>query len=96
MILPDLAQRIAVVTGANGGIGQAVCKALLAQETAVIGLDSETGNTDQRDKDLQLIQCDLSQSKEILVRVAKSVEHIGPASQIPFKTHHNQPCPKLQ
>jgi NAD(P)-dependent dehydrogenase (short-subunit alcohol dehydrogenase family) len=79
MILPDLAHRFAVVTGANGGIGQAVCNALLAQNAVVFGLDRDSEDRGHLGEDFHLIQCDLRQPRQIpdaFARIVRFTDHI--------------------
>jgi 3-oxoacyl-[acyl-carrier protein] reductase len=64
MRLPDLNRRVAVVTGASGGIGTAVCDGLLAQGSRVFGLDVDAGQLGVREG-FRLIRCDLTQPAAI-------------------------------
>ena len=63
MILPDLAGKSMVVTGAARGIGRATVEALLANQARVFGLDQIPA--DLRQEGFTPILCDLASPKEI-------------------------------
>ncbi len=70
--------KVAIVTGANSGIGKATCEALAADGAVVVGLDInpeviETFNSDN----LQGIECDLTDSEALTAAVERVVSRYG-------------------
>jgi len=64
MILPDLEDRIAIVTGASGGIGTAVCKALIGQKARIFAID-RVADSSKDTSTYKSFHCDLSIPEEI-------------------------------
>jgi NAD(P)-dependent dehydrogenase (short-subunit alcohol dehydrogenase family) len=64
MILPDLKDGVAIVTGASGGIGTAVCNALLDQGTRIFAIDRVFDSAKVNPNYMPLV-CDLMKTEEI-------------------------------
>jgi 3-oxoacyl-[acyl-carrier protein] reductase len=68
-----LAGKIALVTGAAGGIGGAVCTALKREDVDVIGLDLRVASCDTTESTApQLLQCDVADD----TAVAEAISHV--------------------
>lgn len=63
LILPDLREKTAVVTGASAGIGKSTCELLLANGARVFGLAREKASISHAD--FLSVKCDLSDVREI-------------------------------
>lgn len=65
--------KVAVVTGANSGIGKATCEALASEGAVVVGLDINSDVVEQFNKDrMKGLECDLTDSNAI----AEAVDHV--------------------
>lgn len=74
--------KTAVVTGAGGGIGQAICTALASEGVRVVLLDRDIGRAEEQAAALGggafALRCDLAKPEEV-AEVAKRVEDEGGA-----------------
>ena len=68
------AARTALVTGANGNIGRAICKVLTASGFSVVGVDATSG----KDEPWPVIKADLRKVKTLDALVAKVERAHGP------------------
>ena len=68
------AARTALVTGANGNIGRAICKVLTASGFSVVGVDATSG----KDEPWPVIKADLRKVKTLDALVAKVERAYGP------------------
>ena len=78
----DLAGKVALVTGATGGLGQAIAHHLHGQGATVVlsgtradALDALKGSLGER---VQAVACDLSQPEQVKDLVARAEETAGP------------------
>ena len=71
----ELEGKTAVVTGASGGIGQAICDALAAEGVRVVLLDRDTGRAEEQANALGggafALRCDLSKPDEVAEAAAR-------------------------
>ncbi len=70
-------QKVAVVTGAAGGLGRAICAALLRDGLAVVGLDRDAAGLAQLDR-VEGVEVDLMDAGAI----AKAFGRIGPVDAL--------------
>lgn len=71
--------RVAVVTGANGGIGRAICDQLAELGARVVAIDLENA-LGSRNKDTCFLVCDISNDHEVKSVADRIRDEIGPCS----------------
>ncbi|RMH51048.1 MAG: bifunctional aldolase/short-chain dehydrogenase [Zetaproteobacteria bacterium] len=76
---PELAGRIALVTGAASGIGKATVEALRASGAAVAALDVDRAGLDALggDPGVEAICCDMTDRRQVVEAVERSVRRFG-------------------
>ena len=77
-----LAGRVAVVTGAAGGIGAAVARAMAAEGASVVVADVQPGEAvvealRTTGADAVFVRCDVSDAEQVAAMVASAVERFG-------------------
>jgi rhamnose utilization protein RhaD (predicted bifunctional aldolase and dehydrogenase)/NAD(P)-dependent dehydrogenase (short-subunit alcohol dehydrogenase family) len=70
--------KVAIVTGANSGIGKAACEALAADGAVVVGLDINPEVVSQLKRSgMSGIECDLTDSKSVAAAVTQVITRYG-------------------
>lgn len=80
----DLSGKVALITGAGGGIGSATARQMSALGAAIALLDKDSANAEQLAKDISLkggravaIAADVSVADDVAAAVARTVEAFG-------------------